>query len=106
MQYVYVFIRTDIPIADQIVQVSHASLEAGSKFLQTHDSPYVVLIGIKNSEELLDVQDLLNIRNIDYSMFYEPDDNMGYTAICTSPVSRKRKGIFKNFNLWEFSKDH
>lgn len=31
-RYVYVLVRTDIPLPDQVVQACHASLEAGFAF--------------------------------------------------------------------------
>lgn len=51
--YVYCFVRTDIPIADQIVQVGHACIEAGKRF-QHPDNTHLVLLNMPNQDKLVD----------------------------------------------------
>lgn len=50
--YNYVFVRKDIPLADQLVQVGHVCLEAGSSFGPASGTPFMVLLEVKDSEHL------------------------------------------------------
>lgn len=93
------FIRRDIPIADQIVQASHATLEAGRRF-DWEDHTHMVILGINNEEELLQALERTREHGIEYELFFEPDDNMGYTAACTEPISGKDRNVFRKYNLW------
>ena len=98
--YNYVFIRKDIPIADQIVQVGHVCLEAGSKFGPAN-SPSLVLLEVRDSQHLQEVKEYLDSKLIDFVVFYEPDDNMGETAICTTYVDKRERKHFKHYTLWK-----
>jgi hypothetical protein len=40
---------------------------------------------------------------IDYTVFYETDDRMGYTAACTEPMTARQKQRFHNLVLWNYS---
>jgi hypothetical protein len=86
--YAYVFVRTDIPIADQLVQVGHACLEAGNRFAQPEGPCHLVLFGVRSEARLLDAAVWLNAAGIKCVTFFEPDDRLGYTAISTEPVVR------------------
>ena len=103
--YVYVFIRRDLPLADQIVQTAHATQESGAKF-GCPENCHMVLCGVKNQNALLNVADLASFNNIQYSMFYEPDSAddetpMGNTALCTQPIYGEQCKIFKKYQIWK-----
>lgn len=102
--YTYVFIRKDIPLAAQLVQSSHATLELGIR-LPEHKKPQkvssLIMLSIKDEEKLLQTKDELDERGIQNYMFYEPDYNMGYTAICTEPIYLDDRRYFKKFQLWK-----
>lgn len=87
--------RTDIPLPAQAVQACHAALERPTQ------STHLVLFAIKNEQELFKTKDMLINNGIDYSMFYEPDFDMGYTAIATEPIHEADKRIFKRYRLWK-----
>lgn len=100
----YSFIRTDIPLADQIVQTGHSSLLAGAAF-KPPDGHYFILIGIDSLKELLEVAEDFNDRQIRYEAFYEPSNaagvELGWTSITTEPIPEAFRGAFQKFNLWK-----
>jgi hypothetical protein len=96
MQYTYCFVRKDIPIAAQIVQTAHACLQKE----MPKDINSIVLFEVKNEDHLIKVHEYLMDRGIDSYMFFEPDYDMGYTAIATEPISEENRDIFKRFKMW------
>lgn len=72
--------RTDIPLADQIVQVGHACLEAGFKFQKPNEIVNLVVVGIESETHLLATLERMSLRGIRYVVFHEPDDELGFTA--------------------------
>jgi len=97
MKYTYCFIRKDIPIVAQIVQTAHACLQMEAP----PDVNSIVLFEVKNEEHLVKVNDYLESRNIKTYMFFEPDYDMGYTAIATEPMDEEDRVAFKRFKMWE-----
>ncbi len=83
--YTYIFVRTDLSYAQQIVQASHAALEAGFKFDAPTDTSSIVLFGVKDEDELCEVWNKLKANNVKHAEFYEPDIS-SYTAIATEPL--------------------
>lgn len=98
--YTYVFVRTDIPVADQLVQVGHACLEAGSRFNQPGVFSNLVLFGVSSQARLRDAAAWVEAVGIRCFAFFEPDDAMGYTAVCTEPVVGDARLFFRRFKLW------
>lgn len=96
----YIFVRTDIPIEYQMVQACHACFEMG---MEIADKPkqvsHMVLCQIKNEEEIYKLSSYLKEHDMAYHMFYEPDYNTGYTAICTEPIYGEQRKLFKKFKL-------
>jgi len=97
---VYVFIRTDIPLADQMVQVGHVCMMVGNKFGCLPDTN-LVLLALKNELELLNVECDISDKKIAYEISWEPDDDMEYTALATEPLEEEQKFLFKKFVNWE-----
>lgn len=98
--YCYVFIRTDIPLADQGVQIGHATLEAG-KFFKHPDNTHMIVLQLPGQEELNEAGDKLMMRDIEFVKFFEPDDEMGHTAIATEPVYGSKRKLFQKYELWQ-----
>ena len=88
-----------MPIANQMVQVGHVCYEAGLKF-QAEDDTYMVLCQVESQEDLLEAEMRLNDSGVETHKFYEPDDNLEYTALCSRPVSGKERKIFRKYKLW------
>ena len=95
-EYMYIFVRTDIPVAYQMVQVGHATFEAGKKFSPAIH-PHFVLLPTANQEELLKLAVKLEDNNIEFVMFHEPDNDTGYTALATKPISGDDRSMFKRY---------
>jgi hypothetical protein len=94
-------VRTDIPLAQQLVQVGHACLEAGRHFAQPSHPCHLVLLSVKSQAQLHDAvreAEAVGVRSL---MFYEPDDELGDTAACTEPLVGPQRPIFRRFALWE-----
>ena len=100
--YVYVFVRTDLAAAYQIVQANHACFEMGIQLANNKRPSHVshmVLCSIPGEEELQKISLYLTKNKIDHHMFYEPDNDTGYTAICCEPVYDEQRKLFKKFRL-------
>lgn len=95
--YIYIFARTDLSAAQQIIQAAHAVQGLGLNTPRGHTS-HMVLIGAKDQNDLVDRALELDALNIDYHMFYEPDVNE-YTAIATHPLRGKERTPLRKFNL-------
>ena len=94
-------VRTDIPLADQIVQVGHACLEAGFKFQKLNEIIHLVVVCVESEKQLLAVLEKVGLRGIQFVLFREPDDNMGFTAACTKPLTNIHRREFRKFPLWK-----
>ena len=98
--YAYTFIRKDLPIQHQLVQACHSALEAGSEFKKPNQIPNLVLIQANDERHLNCIGNFLDSHSIRYHKFFEPDNNMGYSAITTEPLSAEKKKALSNFKLW------
>lgn len=108
--YIYVFVRKDIPIWAQVVQVGHACFEAGRIF---HDDvieiPNLVLLKVEDEHHLRYAETLAAQIGVRSFSFYEPeesslgpDNRPSFTALCTEPIlGEKHKPQFEEFELWK-----
>ena len=99
--YMYIFIREDLSKPQQIVQASHAAHEAGHDFGKADGSTHIVLIGLPSQSKLLQTAEHLSTHDIPFKMFYEPDDDAGYTAIATQPLCGDQRKPLRKFRLLE-----
>jgi hypothetical protein len=97
-----VLVRADLPIADQIVQAGHACLEAGRCF-QPEEGCHLVVLSVSDEIELQLAVRQAEAIGIRCASFFEPDDDMGFTAFCTEPVSDHQRRFFRRFHLWDSS---
>jgi hypothetical protein len=105
-----VFVRTDLPLPDQIVQVGHVCLEAGGDFAIPAECRLVAL-AVPNRQALLACLDFCRERGIRTRSFVEPDaageiadEPMGLTTICTEPLIDARRKHLRRFHLWSLPK--
>ncbi len=96
---IYTFIRKDISPEQQIVQIGHACYEAGKLFKDTLGISSLILLPAENEQDLKNIARRLDIKSIDFYMFFEPDFGMGYSAICTRPITDNREQSF--FRKWD-----
>ena len=100
--YNYIFVRTDLPIAQQIVQSSHAAYESALHLGSQKDRVnHLVLFGVKSEEELHKAHHKLESNNINTRLFCEPDIGNQATALCTEQISQPNKKLFSKYNLWK-----
>jgi hypothetical protein len=86
-------------LADQIVQVAHACLEAGRRF-QPEDGCHLVMLHVPDEIELRLAVQQAEASGIRCALFHEPDDNLGFTAACTEPVVASYRRFFRRYPLW------
>ena len=98
-EYIYVFVRKDIPIADQIVQVGHVCYESGLRF-NAKENTFMVLCQVNSEEELCTTMYRLIEMGVEMHQFIEPDNDLGLTALCSQPVSGKQRHLFRKYKLW------
>lgn len=96
MQYTYCFIRKDIPIHAQIIQTAHACLQIEAP----KEINSIVLFEVKNEEHLIATNEYLQKRGLKTYIFFEPDFDMGYTAIATEPLKGEDREVCKRFKMW------
>ena len=97
--YMYVFVRTDMSAAQQIVQAAHATYDAGQKFEKTKEL-HLILFGVKGQDELIRASERIGTLGVDHCMFYEPDYDTGYTAIATEPLYGADRHVMRRYDLY------
>jgi hypothetical protein len=111
--YIYVWVRRDIPLVQQIIQVGHACYDAGyskgwdnyadvmNGAMLGYRSPHMCLLQVPDQEALITVSNHLKFIGITYDMFCESDNNMGFSAICTEPIKGEVRNAFRLYELWQ-----
>lgn len=101
-QYVYVVVRTDLPLPQQLVQAAHAAHEAG--LLAEPSAEPSSLIALQVPDKLaLENALARSSAHVPCVPFYEPDDEQGLTAFATLPLTREQRRHFSNLKLWRQS---
>lgn len=96
----YVFVRQDLSHPQQVVQASHACIEATRSFLKDHtDHPHLVVIGVPDESRIFKCAKKLDDAGIGYRVFHEADRDDEATALATEPVYGDTRRIFKNYTL-------
>ena len=96
--YMYLFIREDLSIPQQIVQTAHAVDELGKRIKSSANTNFMCLFGVKDESSLQMISEKLNQQGIDHEMFYEPDI-AAFTAIATRPLVGEERKIMKKYKL-------
>lgn len=102
----YVLVRRDLPLADQIVQAAHAAQESGARF-GCPEACHMVMCGVDNESELMKAASRCVDQGVELALFYEPDPieeggpAMGHTALCTQPVYGHQRRIFRRYQTWK-----
>jgi hypothetical protein len=61
---------------------------------------YLIVLEVLSQEQLLGIQERLDLGGVRSALFFEPDDGMGYTALCTEPLGQEKRRLFRRFRLW------
>lgn len=102
-KYVFVFVRQDIPLAQQTVQSLHALYKMVSNYRPDYDTPNVVYIGVPNRASLEKALEKLKAHQIVHARWDEPDFDLGFTSIATAPLSKEQKSVLSNYRVWKFT---
>lgn len=98
--YMYVAIRRDLSVPQQVVQSCHAAIEA-SKIYHTLDveHPSVISIGVKTEKKLEGFRDFVKAQGFSVEEFREPDRGNELTSVAVYPVTEEARSVFKKFQL-------
>ena len=97
------FVRQDIPLAQQIVQSNHATFELARRLPHPQNleiTPSCIVIGVPNKTVLYRVIEKLRLNAIPHHVFYEPDFDMGLSAVATVPLGQEQRRKLSNYRLW------
>lgn len=99
--WIYCFIRTDMSIAQQIVQTAHSAYEAGRGLGKNVPFPRLVLLAVPNGEAMIEALDYCS-QHLHCYPFYETEQGheIQLTSFTTRPVSFNERQIFRQFKLW------
>jgi hypothetical protein len=98
-KWLYVFTRKDLTPSQIAVQSIHSAFEMGRHFANDEEHPSVVLIKLKNENELKKVKLFLSDRNLCFKEFIEPYYKNTITSICVEPITQDFREVFKKFQL-------
>ena len=96
--YIYLFIREDLSIPQQIVQTAHAVDELGKRIDNSSKTNHMVLFSVRDEYALSNIAEYLKEHKVLYEMFYEPDIE-AFTAIATRPLIGNERSIMSKFKL-------
>ena len=103
VNYIYIFVRTDISFEAQCVQAAHAAIESARNFLNPDAiHPHLVICGLKSEKTWQSTIAKLDGNGIKYQVFIEPDLDNIPTAIATEPISGDLRKPFSNYQLLRF----
>lgn len=98
----YTFIRKDLGEAYKIIQAGHALFEHA---LTLNDKPertsHFCLLEAKDENDLMQIASKLEMKNINFTMFHEPDYDTGYTAITAGPIYGTDRKHFKKYRIYK-----
>ena len=96
------FVRQDIPLAQQVVQSNHATFEVARRLQSPNldETPSCIVIGVPDKPALFRVIEKLRKHEIGHQVFYEPDFDMGLSAVATVPLVQEQRYPLSNYKLW------
>lgn len=98
--YMYILIRNDLSNAQRAVQACHAAIESSRAFMNKEsEHPSVILCTVKSEHKLLKCAEELDLKDIDYKIFREPDIGNQATALASKPLIGKERQAFSRFQL-------
>jgi hypothetical protein len=86
-----------------MVQSNHATFEVARRLPQPQDldvTPSCITIGVPDKTSLFRVIEKLRSHGISHQVFYEPDFNMGLSAVATAPLGDDQRRYLSNYRLW------
>lgn len=96
----YVVVRTDMPLHVQMVQCCHAALQAGARF-GVPEYAHLSLVSVASLNELFVLKLQLEAMAVQHYIFHEPDDGIGYSALCTGAIGVPAPPCLRRLPLWK-----
>ena len=99
--YVYVLVRTDLPLPQQAVQATHAAMISARKLFpeQLTFTPNLVLCQLPDGESLQTAHETLVRQRVPCVPYFEPDYGNAMTAIATGPLVGEQRKLLKGYKL-------
>jgi len=98
----YIFLRKDIDSTYQIIQAGHALFEhAHTLNEKPSDISSFCLLEAKDEDDLEKIASELEMKNINFTMFHEPDYDTGYTAIAAGPIYGNERKKFRKYRTFK-----
>lgn len=94
--YIYVLVREDISLEQQMVQACHAASEAGFAFPAPPVTSSLIVCTVPDRAALLAARERLARYGIRNEMFFEPSWEMGHSALATEPISQRKQRFAMN----------
>lgn len=96
--YMYLFIRNDLSVPQQIVQTAHAVDELNKQHVGGRMVNHMVLFGVDGHDDLQDISCWLTEKGVHHHMFFEPAV-MQHTSIATCALKGPERTIMRKFKL-------
>lgn len=111
--FYYVILRKDLINVQSIIQASHSGIEMGMRMNEEDkvlDRPlHVCLLEVSDEQELISFWRHLKMQGWyegkDFTVFFEPDRDDGWTCITTRPVQESEREIFANETMYTFEEN-
>lgn len=99
---IYVFVRQDLPIAEQLVHSCHAVYHMGRQFYSDDGIPSIIVIGVPHEKAMLRVREKLLKHRLYFYEWNDPDaPQLGIVALATPPLSQPERECLANYRLWQ-----
>ena len=100
--YVYVLIRKDLELHQQLVQSSHAAFEAGMRWHSPGaEVASLIVLEVPHKAALLRAAKKFSGLGIEHHTFFEPDFEMGESALATRPLIGSDRKPLAGYPLWK-----
>lgn len=99
IEYVYVVVCSDLPLAHQAVQACHAAVAAGRDLVRV-DEPHLILVTVPDEDGIISLSQKLYEAGVDHRTFCEADLGDRATALATAPIRQKQRKHLAHLPLY------
>lgn len=97
--YVYALVRADLSIEQIAVQACHAVYEAGIHLPPGTDATRMIVCTVPDQAALLAAAVRLERNGVAHRLFFEPDNEVGYSALATEPLFAPARRLLAKYPL-------
>lgn len=100
--YIYVFIRQDLALADQLGAHGHAIERLITLSRPNLGLPAIITIGIPHAKSMDKVEGKVRANNLPYFAWIDPDfKELGVTSIATYCETEAERNVLRNYRLYD-----